>query len=233
MPPQDSAADHRRAEDLARTYAKYADPTYNSRWALDNPGNAAIVAERAVALDRLVASWGGAHRAIRLLDLGCGSASDLPGSLGHVARVGVDLLLERLVGLVGRGAELPVVCADGARLPFVAGSFDVVVMSTVLSSVPDAEVRARIASESDRVLRPGGAVLWYDMRLPSPRNRSVSPLTRGRVERLFEGYAATWLSVTLLPPLARRLGSHARRWYGPLRALPPLRSHLAGILVKP
>jgi len=39
--------------------------------------------------------------------------------------------------------------------------------------------------------------------------------------------------VTLLPPLARRLGPATPLAYPVLAALPPLRSHLIGLLRKP
>jgi SAM-dependent methyltransferase len=233
VPSQDHPDDHTRAAELSRVYAQYADPTYNARWALDNPGNAAIVDERRDALQHLVAPWVRQLRPRGVLDLGCGSTTALPPALASVSRVGLDLLFERLESLNAREPGFPLVCGDGAALPFSAEVFDGVVLSTVFSSVLDDGVRRDISAEIDRVLRPGGAVIWYDMRLPNPRNRSVSPLSRRRVQHIFPGYAASWRSVTLLPPAARRLGRHTSRWYPRLVRLPLLRSHLAGVLVKP
>src|SRR5690606_16237729 len=100
---------------------------------------------------------------------------------------------------------------------------------TVFSSIPDPSIRRNLADEIRRVLRPGGAVLWYDMRLPSP-NRSVRPLGRSDVAELFPGMAVRLESTTVLPPLARRLGDQDRRLYPLLRTLPPLRSHLFGVI---
>jgi SAM-dependent methyltransferase len=233
VPLHDHPDDTTRAAELSRVYAQYADPTYNARWALDNPGNAALVDERRDTLERLVADWARRQGRSAILDLGCGSTTALPPSIGHVPRIGLDLLFERLETLNTRHPDFPLICGDGAALPFRDGAFDAVVLSTVFSSVLDDAVRSQIAGEIDRVLRPGGAVIWYDMRLPNPRNRSVSPLSRRRIESLFRGYAADWRTLTLLPPVARRLGRRAARWYRPLAAIPLFRSHLAGLLVKP
>ena len=57
-------------------------------------------------------------------------------------------------------------CASARRQasPWPTGSFDVVVASTLFSSVLDPGLRDAIAEECLRVLRPKGVVLWYDMR---------------------------------------------------------------------
>ena len=125
------------------------------------------------------------------------------------------------------------VAADGSRLPIASASVDLVLLFTLLSSVVDPDVQQAIADEVRRVVRPGGAVLCYDMRLPSPRNPNVTPLSRKRLAALFPGLRPTWRSTTLLPPLARRLGPATSVAFGPLLRLPFLRSHILGLLVKP
>ena len=63
-------------------------------------------------------------------------------------------------------------------LPCAADTFDIVVLFTVLSSILDRAVGQAIAAEAVRVLRSNGAILWYDLRLPSPRNRAVRAMRR-------------------------------------------------------
>ena len=58
-------------------------------------------------------------------------------------------------------------CANAAELPFPDGEFDLVTHFTCLSSVLDPGLRAAIAAEMWRVVRPGGVVLSFDMR-PAP-----------------------------------------------------------------
>ena len=88
--------------------------------------------------------------------------------------------------------------------------------------------------KSSRVLAPGGGVLWYDLRMNSPLNKHV----RGRIqETRFSGClpasALTLEAISLIPPLARRLGVLTDRLYAPLGSLPFLRTHLLGLLTKP
>jgi glycosyltransferase involved in cell wall biosynthesis len=235
----DAAADHegRRRDELADSYRSLEAPGYAQRWSTENPGNVAIVDELRRAIDDVTAGWRRGRDAITLLDLGCGHSS-LVGprleelSSGRGRRVGLDLLLERLVASRTDGLSTPLVCADGAALPLPDGSVDLVAMFTMMSSVPDPDVRSRIAAEVERVLRSGGAVLWYDMRMPNPSNEHTVALGRRDVEALFPHLDPTWRSLTVLPPLARRLGPVTERAYPVLARIRPVRSHLLGLLVK-
>ena len=62
---------------------------------------------------------------------------------------------------------------DAAEMPWADDMFKLVVISTVMTSILDAEVRRAVADEVDRVLEPGGAVLWYDFRVDNPANPNV------------------------------------------------------------
>ena len=99
---------------------------------------------------------------------------------------GVDLIPDRLVQARERG--LSVALASGSALPFKAGSFDLAVAFTVLSSIHDASVLAGIEANLKRVHKPGGALIVNDMRLPSPSNRSNRPITLRRLDQLFPGW---------------------------------------------
>lgn len=211
-------------ERLSSVYAGYAD---SPRWGLDNPGNRAILDERIAAFGKLLPPR--CAQTGDRLDIGCGGGT-LLGVETTGAHLGVDLLLERLDPT--STAPIPI-CADGTRLPFRDASFDLVCLFTVLSSVLDHELRARIAGEADRVLRRGGCVAWYDFRYPNPTNRAVSPVREPELRRLFAGYAAEVRHVTVIPQLARRLGGRTGSLYPRLARLRPLTSHLAAVLVKP
>jgi hypothetical protein len=82
-------------------------------------------------------------------------------------------------------------------------------------------------------MRPGGGLLWYDFRYDSPSNRNVRGITARRVRELFPALRGRLIGLTLLPPLARRLGPLTPVAYPVLGWLPPLRSHLLGLLLKP
>jgi hypothetical protein len=108
----------------------------------------------------------------------------------------------------------------------------VVLLFTVLSSVHDDRIARALAAEVRRVLAPGGVVAWYDLRAPSPANDQVRPWAAADVHALFPDLEGRLRPVTLLPPLARRLGGWTDRLY-PWLARGPLRTHLVGTLQAP
>jgi len=220
---------HSEQERIAAVYAKYrSSGREDDLWSAEAPGNRTILAERRSHLGELLA---GRDLGRGVLEIGCGRGTVL-GDLREavdspVPILGVDLLFDRLVTANSLGN--PVVQADGCRLPFPDGAFDLVATLTVFSSILDPQVRLELAAEILRVLSPKGAVLWYDMRVPSP-NRSVRSLRRAGIQELFPGCRLRLESTTLLPPIARRLGDHDQAVYPTLARLPPLRSHLIGTI---
>lgn len=219
-----------------------ADPAVRRRRSAEHPGNRRVSEERD--------SWWASHlrshlkadgRPLRLLEVGCGPCERMKWSrkeLGADALiVGIDLVLEQMAG--AEADQGYPVQADATRMPFRDGTFDVVVLSTVLSSIPDGTLRARVAAEIGRVLvKPGedsgrGLLLFYDMRLPSPTNRSVRPITKREVLRLFPGWDGEISSLTLLPPISRALIPRWPGLAGALSRIELLRSHYVAALSPP
>jgi SAM-dependent methyltransferase len=198
-----------------------------------NRGQAAIVRERDSVVVELLGSSDPPVRA--LLDLGCGDGAVL-GMLAdalHLDRaVGVDLLPERVERARAARPHLDIRVADGTALPFPDGSFDAVLAMTVFSSVP-ASMREALAREIARVVRPGGCFAWYDMRRRNPANPDVSPFRAADVARLLPGWPIRRRSLTLAPPIARRLGRLSPIAYPLLSAVPVLRTHEAGTARRP
>jgi SAM-dependent methyltransferase len=222
--------DARDRQQLRDHYAHLRDPTYANRWSLENPGNRAILEERNEILSH---SGPAAETALqpRVLDLGCGAASIVPGVEGSML-IGIDLLLERLVD-DNHGDYVGLVNGDGCQLPFANESLDVILLFTVLSSVVALDARESIAAEAARTLRSGGRVIWYDMRYRSPGNRAMAPVSRRSLKRLFPSFRHELRSLTVLPPVARKLGSRTSTIYPMLTRVPFMRSHLGGVLIKP
>lgn len=104
---------------------------------------------------------------------------------------------------------------------------------TVFSSILDASMARNVAAEIERVMKPGGGLLWYDVRYDSVSNPNVKAVTRRRIAELFPDLHGRLRTATLLPPLARRLGQATSAAYPALAMMPPLRSHLVGFLRKP
>jgi ubiquinone/menaquinone biosynthesis C-methylase UbiE len=194
--------------------------------------------ERERELERLLRAAGrlplGARR---VLDVGCGTGEILAGFVAWGARpenlYGVDLLAERVRRARENHPELTFQEANAESLPFGDGYFEVVVLFTVFTSILDSGMARNLSREADRVLGPGGVIAWYDFRLNNPLNRHVRGVSRRKIRRLFPGFALRLKPVTLLPPLARRLGGLTGALYPALSALPFLRSHYLGVLVKP
>jgi len=89
----------------------------------------------------------------RVLDVGCGTGEilrRLRAGFDCVLAVGADLFDGHL-----RFAPAPVVRADGHRLPFADGSFDLVLVRHLLQALPDP---ALLLAEAHRVLAPGGRI---------------------------------------------------------------------------
>ena len=122
---------------------------------------------------------------------------------------------------------------DRPTLEFADASFDLVVLASVMSGIPDGIGRRALAGEVQRVLKPGGVVLWYDMRYSIPGNTSGRPVRRGELRELFPGLTENLQSVTLIPAVARRMRGATRTLYPTLAAIPLLRSYLVGLIVKP
>lgn len=120
-------------------------------------------------LDRMEAMLAGRGEAV-LLDLGCGGGHVSYRAAPHVARVVAVDVTEAMLAQVqaqaaARGLENIVTRAGGAeKLPFAAGSFDVVVSRFSAHHWQDFAAGLR---EARRVLKPGGMGLFIDTVAPA------------------------------------------------------------------
>jgi SAM-dependent methyltransferase len=172
----------------------------------------------------------------RALDVGCGAGLDL-GRLIELgadpsALAGIDLLPDRAAAARARFPNLDIRTGDAAHLDFPDAWFDLVLAFTLFSSIKDQGMATAVAGEIHRVVKPSGVLLWYDFRYDNPRNPNVRGVPASAVRSLFPRFRGALRSMTLLPPLSRRLGPLTRPLYRPLSSIPPLRSHLFGLLLK-
>lgn len=227
----------RQEEDRVRT--AYARRHSGELYSWLNPAHVFAMQERERRVLQLIASGRLAPLGERrILDVGCGTGQWLRDFVRWGARpeqlVGVDLLAERVEEarrLCPPGIQVE--CGSATHLPFPAGEFDIVLQSTVFTSVLAPAVRQMIAAEMQRVLRPGGAVLWYDFRVSNPRNQDVRGVGRREIRDLFPGCLVRLRSITLAPPLTRRLAFRAPILCHVLERVPWLRTHYLGLIVKP
>jgi ubiquinone/menaquinone biosynthesis C-methylase UbiE len=107
---------------------------------------------------RLVEEAGG-----EVLEIGAGTGKNLPlyRAAERVVALDPDPGMRARAHEAAREARVPVevVEGDAVALPFGDASFDTVVFSLVLCTIPDME---RALSEARRVLRPGGTLRFYE-----------------------------------------------------------------------
>lgn len=106
-----------------------------------------------------------------VLEIGAGTGKNLPlyRAATRVVALEPDPAMRARAREAARSARVPVevVEGDAVALPFPDGSFDTVVSSLVLCTVPDP---ARALAEARRVLRPAGTLRFYEhVRADDPR----------------------------------------------------------------
>ncbi|HYC33667.1 MAG TPA: class I SAM-dependent methyltransferase [Gemmatimonadales bacterium] len=233
----DSAARRDAAAETERVRRAYARrPARDERYSWLQPAHQYLMQQR----DRAVLAALRRHgllalEGLRVLEIGCGDGNWLRDLVRWGASperlAGVDLLRDRLreaarKGPPGSGLAL----ALGNELPFSDATFDLVIQSTVFTSILDGGLRARVAVEMLRVLRPGGHVLWYDFHVNNPRNPDVRAVGRAELRALFPGCDVDARRVTLAPPLARRIAGWSWLACRLLEAVPLLRTHSLAVI---
>ncbi|KIG19665.1 Aspartyl/asparaginyl beta-hydroxylase [Enhygromyxa salina] len=148
---------------------------------------------KAHAREAITTATDNEQRSRVLVDVGCASGFSLDvGSAGFDERVGVDISLANLEQVAARGHVA--VLADAERLPFAAGSIDLLTCFAAMHHFPSCEAFLRSASAS---LRSGGVLLTAAD--PSADNMYMGPLAR-----------AAW---QLRKPVYRQLARLSPRFY--------------------
>ncbi|MBN1681628.1 MAG: class I SAM-dependent methyltransferase [Anaerolineae bacterium] len=174
----------------------------------------------------------------RILDVGCADGVMLRQFLQWRAQPGnlhgIDLRPGPVNAARRLCPNLDIRCGSAVDLPWPDASFDLVCQHTVFTSILSPDMKRQIAAEMARVLRPGGAVLWYDFMYNNPRNPNVRGVKQREIRALFPGFDGRLQRVTLAPLIARHIPeSWLPLLYPVLAVFPPLRTHYLGLFVKP
>jgi SAM-dependent methyltransferase len=155
--------------------------------------------------------WGAAPERVTGIDI-------RPVSIGKAAHV------------LPAGVRLAV--GDAAALPLRSEAFDIVLQSTVFTSILEPSVRVAAASELLRMVRPSGLIVWYDFMIDNPANPNVRGVSRSELRHLFAPHLVETRRVTLAPPLMRRLAGRWPLLCAAANAIPFLRTHCLASICK-
>jgi SAM-dependent methyltransferase len=168
---------------------------------------------------------------LQLTEVGCGSG----GNLLELLRLGfapehlqgLELLPERHAQARHvLPAASPLWLGDALQAPVPDASQDLVLQSTVFSSLLDDAFQQQLAATMWRWLKPGGHLLWYDFTMNNPRNPDVRGVPLARLRTLFPQGQVQAERVTLAPPLARVLCRIHPGLYPVFNTVPWLRTHV-------
>ena len=145
-------------------------------------GTAGAMRRRALSL--VAKAWRARdHRGSAMLDLACGAGaflSDLAVAFPRARQIGVDLSPAYLAEARGAAPAALFAQAKAEQLPFADASLDAVSAIYLFHELPP-KVRAAVAAEITRVLKPGGFFALAD---------SIQPADEPRLARLIEAFPA-------------------------------------------
>lgn len=152
-------------------YKKLSSSAWAKRWTYLNDTALHIYQERERLILRTIKKYG--HSDIRskvILDIGCGNGWMLQEFVKYGADPtklhGIDIRDEAIHSAVFNGKfghNIHFLMADALNIPYADSVFDVILVFTLFSSIPNISQRYGIAIEIMRVLKPGGIAIVYDM----------------------------------------------------------------------
>jgi SAM-dependent methyltransferase len=226
----------REPQVVAERYARRVD---RDRYSYLNPDVWQSLQERQRAMLHLFQRLGWADlTSRRVLEVGCGAGGNLLEllRLGFAPRnlAGIELLPERYAqAMQTLPASVVLMQGDALQVKLPDESEDIVMQSTVFSSLLDAPFQWKLAQAMWRWVRPGGGVMWYDFTVDNPRNRDVRGVPLSRARALFPQGQVQARRVTLAPPIARTVSRLHPSLYTLFNTLPLLRTHLLCWIAKP
>ena len=231
------SSDSLKAEE-SRIQAAYARRQTGDLYSRFNPATLFMAQERERFVLRLLSRHGFSRlQNKRILEIGCGTGDILRDFIKWGARpentTGIELLPDRVseaVHLCPKATRID--RGNAANLNFPTAHFDLVVQSTVFTSVLDLQTKKQMAFEMVRVLKPDGLILWYDYHINNPRNRDVRAVKRQEIYHLFPDSHIQLRRITLAPPIARLIAPYSWLLCYFLSKVPWLCTHYVGVIRK-
>ena len=171
-----------------------------------------------------------------ILDVGCGKGGTLRDFIKYGARAkncyGIDLLPDRIDNAKKLSPNVFLRCGNAENLPYESHFFDMVISSTLFTSILDKRMKQNIAREMLRVLKTEGIVLWYDYHLNNPQNPDVKGVKKKEIFELFPDCEIILKRITLAPPISRAIAPHSFLACYLLEKLKIFCTHYLGLIKK-
>jgi SAM-dependent methyltransferase len=225
-------------EELERARSVYAaragEASFSRTYSPFDPSNLFSIQDRDwIVADLLRRSGLRSLADLDILDVGCGAGAELRRmtTMGaDPARIaGIDLMQARIDEARRFLPAARFEVGSAHELPFPDASFDVVTQFVLFSSVVNAGLRAAIACEMLRVLRPGGRIIWYDLRSLRP-NPDLVPIGLAELKSLFPGCSIAARPATLGWRQSHRLAPRSRVAAILFEKLPRTKSHYVALI---
>ena len=227
-----------RESEIQRIQSVYAARSgERDRYGLFNNGQMILSQERERDILRLLRRQIPSLERQSILEVGCNSGIGLLDWIRWGANPshmrGIDILEDRLDEARHRlPKSVALALESGDALSSADASFDIVVQSTVFSSILDRPLQEAIAREMLRVLKPQGFILWYDFFVNNPWNAQVRGISRSDIRALFPGTRIRFYRSTTLSPLVRALAPVSETLCLALSTLPFLKTHWLALITK-
>ena len=173
---------------------------------------------------------------IKVLDLGFCSGIDIftliKSGFNPQNIYGVEVIEERYNRLKTIIPTTNLKLSSGFSLPFEDESFELIIQSTVFSSILSPDARKELADEMLRVLKPKGKIFFYDLKYNNPWNSNVLKMDKKEINRLFSDFDKKFVSVTLNPIVVRKIAKISIILCEILEKIPFFCSHYYTVITK-
>lgn len=193
---------------IRKEYGRRAKEIPADYYSLEKPANRFMYMQRLRAARQLLEQKGlFPLKNKKILEIGCGAGGWLPDfekwGAEQSGLSGIELDENRIHEAKKRLPSADLRAGEASALPWAGQSFDLVLQSTVFSSILLKELKQKIAGEMLRVLKPGAVIVWYDFFWNNPRNPHVRGIKEEEIKKLFPECEIISRKTTLAPPLTR------------------------------
>lgn len=182
---------------------------------------------------RISGHFGDQISRIKFLEIGAGFGYNLH----FMKRMGIpgsniwanDLMENRLEVLERSFPEINIIPGDALTIK-EDQMFNLILFSTVFSSILNSGLRRDLASKALKLLEEDGVIIIYDFIYNNPRNQDVKCLKKREIKDLFKDAGKIeFRAATLAPPIGRKAGNT----YNIINSIFPfLRTHVISLIYK-